>query len=99
MTDSQAEASPGGQTRTQRRDRLVARIGLSILYVIAFGIAQWLLTMLTVVQVIHLGVTGRENEHIQGFGRSLAIWLAEVTGYLTGATTRRPFPLAAWPKP
>ncbi|MGF1447484.1 MAG: DUF4389 domain-containing protein [Pikeienuella sp.] len=73
------------------------RGGICLAFLVALSLAQTLLTLLTIVQFAFLLVSGAPNEHLVRFGRGLAIWLAEVTGFLTAATDARPFPFSPWP--
>ncbi|MEM9147063.1 MAG: DUF4389 domain-containing protein [Pseudomonadota bacterium] len=73
------------------------RGGYMLLFAIAFYVAQGLLVLAALVQFVTIMVMGKPNGFIADFGRSMAIWLAEVTAFQTAATENRPFPFAAWP--
>ncbi len=96
MTETETASPPDGAKETRRATWI--RGAIMLLFLAAFSLAQTLLAVLAVVQFGFLLITGRENPHIVTFGRSLAIWLAEVAAFQTAATETRPFPFSAWPK-
>ncbi len=95
MADTQT--APDAEPKPSSRPIWI-RGGITVLFLVAFSLAQTLLTLIAVVQFAFLLISGRANEHLVRFGRSLAIWLAEVTGFATAATDTRPFPFAPWPQ-
>ena len=73
--------------------------GLFMLVVIfAFGVGQGLLFLTAVVQFLWLLFAKEPNRLLVGFGKSLALWLAETARFLCCATEEKPFPWAAWPR-
>ena len=68
-----------------------------ILFMIAFGIGQALLNICAIVQFLWLLFAGEPNRFLVGFGRSLAIWLAEAARFLICASEEMPFPWKSWP--
>jgi len=81
------------------RKEMWIRGGYALLFVIAFELGQLLLNFAAVVQFLLAIVTRRPNATIADFGRSLAIWQAQTTAFLTYATDDMPFPFAPWPNP
>ena len=69
-----------------------------LVFILAFGVAQSLLYLTAVVQFLWLLLTKERNGLLVGFGKSLALWLAETARYLCCATDEKPFPWSAWPK-
>lgn len=69
-----------------------------LLFGIAFGVGQFVLNTLTVVQFLWLLFTGAPNELLVRFGRSLAAWLADVARFMTCASDDKPFPWRPWPQ-
>ena len=82
----------------EARKAVWKRGAFMLFFLVAFSLAQSLQALIAVVQFVTLLVTGRHNEYIADFGRSLAMWLAETSGFLTCATERKPFPWAPWPR-
>jgi hypothetical protein len=68
------------------------------LFVVAFGIGQSLLFLMTLVQFIWLLFKQEPNQPLAEFGKSLAAWLSEAAGFLTCATNEKPFPWKGWPR-
>jgi hypothetical protein len=68
-----------------------------LVLIIGFAVGQWLLNLLALMQFLWLLFAREPNGLLAGFGNSHAIWLAEVSGFLTCATEDKPFPWRAWP--
>lgn len=68
-----------------------------LLLMIGFGIGQWLLNLLAIVQFLWLQFAGEPNLALASFGNSLSTWLAEVGRFLTCASDAKPFPWRPWP--
>ncbi|MCG8562260.1 MAG: DUF4389 domain-containing protein [Hyphomicrobiales bacterium] len=86
------------ETTPERKD--VWRRGLFMLvFVVLFGIGHALLKLLAVAQFLWLLFTGRPNQILVDFGRSLAEWLAQVGRFQCCETEDKPFPWKAWPTP
>jgi len=68
-----------------------------LLFAIAFGIGQALLNICAIVQFLWLLFAGEPNRFLVGFGRSLAVWLAEAARFLICASDEMPFPWKKWP--
>ncbi|MEO0622531.1 MAG: DUF4389 domain-containing protein [Pseudomonadota bacterium] len=97
MNASPSTTDTETQAETFDRRPIWKRGGLMLIFVIAFSIAQVMLNLAAVVQFITMLLTGKPNQFVAEFGRSLAIWLAEVSAFQTGATENKPFPFASWP--
>lgn len=81
------------------RGEIWARGGYALLFLIAFEIAQAVMNLMAIVQFAVLLIWRRRNRRIERFGRSLALWQAQASAFLSGATDTRPFPFRAWPDP
>ena len=84
---------------TERRDRrpVWIRGAFMVFFLIAFGIAQGLLTLTAVIQFLSLLITRHSNAFLTNFGRSLGQWLAQTAQFQSCASDERPFPWAPWP--
>ena len=72
--------------------------GLSMLFfMFALSISISVLGFLAVVQFLWLLISGEINQPISRFGKALAIWIAAVARFQTGASDERPMPWADWP--
>ena len=81
------------------RKALWARGAYGILFLIAVEIARAVLAFSAVIQFVLTMINGKPNGFIVNFGRSLSIWLAATSAFLTFATEDKPFPFAPWPSP
>jgi hypothetical protein len=71
---------------------------IMLLFLFCFGIAQWVLYAVAVIQFLWMLIRGERNAFLATFGRSLGLWLAETAWFLSGDTEERPFPWRAWPQ-
>jgi hypothetical protein len=73
-----------------------ARALFTLVLLMLFQVAQWVLTAVGVVQVLW-GIVARErNLAVAEFGESLARWLDRTVRYIAGATEDKPFPWRRW---
>ena len=70
-----------------------------LFFLMAFGVGETVLGLLTVVQFVWLLATGEPNHVLRRFGLSLAHWFADVVRFLTCASDDKPFPWKDWPAP
>ena len=68
-----------------------------LLLAIAFGIAHFILNVVTVVQFLWLLFASEPNQFLLRFGRSLSTWLADAARFMTCASEEKPFPFRPWP--
>jgi hypothetical protein len=84
---------------TGAREKVWMRGLFMLVFIVLFGVGQWLLNLIAVIQFVWMLATGRSNPQLTGFGRSLAVWLADVARFQSCASEERPFPWTAWPSP
>jgi hypothetical protein len=60
------------------------------------SVVRLLIWAVTIFQVVSVILTGRANQHILSFGRSLSIYTYHIMLYLTFSTETMPFPFTAW---
>jgi len=99
MDDPQNTDGPDAASRREARKALLIRAAYMLLFLLAFSLAQALLTLAAVIQLVLAFAAGAPNGRLVDFGRSLAIWLAETAAFLSFASERRPFPFSPWPSP
>lgn len=93
-----APESPPPRADEQPSKRPVWMRGLfMLLLMVAFGIAQGFLWILAIVQFLWLMFADEPNAFLSRFGRSLSLWLAETTRFVSCASDIKPFPWSAWP--
>jgi hypothetical protein len=99
MTTIQNAAEPAAEATTETGSRrpIWIRGAFMVFFLIAFGIAQGLLTLTAVIQFLSLLITRQPNAFLTNFGRSLGQWLAQTARFQSCASDERPFPWAPWP--
>lgn len=68
-----------------------------LVLILAFGVGQSLLYLTALMQFFWLLLAKEPNKLLMGFGKSLALWLAETARFLCCAKEEKPFPWTAWP--
>jgi hypothetical protein len=68
-----------------------------LLMCIAFQLAAWVLIAVALLQLGFAIFTDAPNPRLQGFGRSVGRYLAQIAAFVTFATEALPFPFSDWP--
>ena len=68
-----------------------------ILFVIIYGIAEFLIMAIMLFQFLSTLFVRRTNEPLVKFGGSLSVYIYEIMLYLTYGSDDRPFPFREWP--
>lgn len=74
------------------------RIIFMLLFVLAYQIAEILLGLSILLQVIFVAFTGEKNGFLQQAGAGLSQYAFQVFRYLTYNREEKPFPFAPWPQ-
>ncbi len=72
------------------------RIVSMLILGLAYSIAETLLVILVIAQVLFRLVNGNGNEPLQALGKQLADYLYRILLFLTFNSDYRPFPFNAW---
>lgn len=91
------ETLPTSEETTASKRPIWMRGLFMLLLMVAFGFAQGLLWLLAIVQFLWLLFADEPNAFLIRFGRSLSLWLAQTTQFVTCASDTKPFPWQAWP--
>ncbi|HSF92003.1 MAG TPA: DUF4389 domain-containing protein [Paracoccaceae bacterium] len=83
---------------TEERGSLVSRLLPMVILVVCFMVAESVLYLVVLIQLIWTAISRTPNKNITGFSASLAKWLQETARYLTFVTEEKPFPWGSWPK-
>lgn len=75
-----------------KRDGRVERVIYMFVFLFLFAIAETLLWVLTIAQMLWMIVYGQPNDHVAEFGARLGVWLKRVALYQSGTTDEKPFP-------
>jgi hypothetical protein len=68
-----------------------------LLMCIAFYLAAWVLVAVALLQLAFAIFTDAPNPRLQGFGRSVGRYLAQIAAFVSFATETLPFPFSDWP--
>ncbi len=100
MTDTTADAKPGGTAdvkRHVRRRSTWIRLIYMLILAIAWTIAEIVLIAVVVLQFLAKLFTGEPIENLTSFGRNLAEYMAGIVRFQTFVTEDLAFPFAPWP--
>ncbi len=73
------------------------RVAYMVLFAIVYNIAELVGLLVVLFQIGSTLITGKRNEFVSGFGRSLSRYIFQIWSYLTYSSEQRPFPFMAWP--
>lgn len=73
------------------------RLALMVLFVLIFTVVKLVVYAVAIFQLLHLLITGDTHQELKNFGKSLSIFVFDITKYLTFDTEDLPFPFQAWP--
>ena len=76
---------------------LWVRVGLMILFILLFGIIEFLIVAIAIVQTGFVLVTGAPNDPLKKLGRGFGKYACHIIQFLTFNTDNRPFPFTDWP--
>jgi len=84
-------------TEPQEKRSVAKRLIPMIILIACFAVAETLLYLIALVQIIWTAVDGEPNSRISAFSASLAEWLRRNARYLSFVTEDKPFPWDNWP--
>lgn len=74
------------------------RLFFIVLFAILYGIAEFVTSVVVVIQFVWVLINGESNERLRELGQSLATYTYQVIRYLTYNSDVRPFPIDLdWP--
>lgn len=68
-----------------------------LLFVLAYSIAELVITALVVLQFLIVLFTGRGNENLLRLGNNLSAYVYQIVRFETFNSETRPYPFAPWP--
>lgn len=86
-----------GPRGTIERESILLRVIWMLLYLLVWQVAQIVLGVLVVVQLVYRLVYGAPNGSMMSFGDSLSQFLAQIGRFGTFHTEQKPWPFADWP--
>ncbi|HCL75748.1 lipase [Stutzerimonas xanthomarina] len=84
---------------TAERESLVLRAIWMLVFFFVWQLAEVVLLVVVVVQLIQRCISGEPNRTLQEFGDSLSQYIAQIGRFGTFNTERKPWPLSDWPTP
>jgi hypothetical protein len=73
------------------------RLLYMILFAVLYKVAEFVMWVAVVFQVVVTVLTGTPNARVQRFGRQLSAYVYSLWLYLTWNTEQQPFPFSEWP--
>jgi len=81
-----------------RREALLMRLCWMLLFFLAWQVAEVLLFLLIVAQLLHRLLRGRAHVGLMAFGDALSRYLAQIGRYGSFHSDEKPWPFADWPR-
>jgi len=72
------------------------RLFFMLVFAVIMALVRMLLWGVVILQIGSLLLTGKVNNHILNFGRSLSVYIYHILLFLTFNTDSLPFPFADW---
>jgi hypothetical protein len=73
------------------------RLLYMLLFVITYNVAEVVVAVVVLLQIILTLFTGKRNPRVLDFGAQLSTYIYQVLQYLTYNSDEPPFPFADWP--
>ncbi|WP_374440239.1 DUF4389 domain-containing protein [Pseudomonas panipatensis] len=81
------------------KESLILRVFWMLLFVLVWHVAELILGVVVVIQLIYRIIYGAPSGSLLAFGDSLSQFLAQIGRFGTFNTEEKPWPFAAWPTP
>ena len=78
-------------------NKLLRLVYVALFYII-FSVTDILMLILAVLQSALNIFTGEPSDTLKRFGGSLAIYLKQITDYISHVSEQKPFPFSDWPE-
>lgn len=88
---------PALKARLTSRD-LWMRLLYMLLFAIAYGVAELVMTVAVIFQFVFILLTGSANEPLLRLGQNLTRYIADIIRFQTFNTEHKPFPFDDWPE-
>jgi hypothetical protein len=69
-----------------------------ILFYLVFRITDLILLAVMLIQMVLTLVSGEPSNSVKVFGKSLGIYLQQISEFLSYASEEKPFPFSDWPE-
>lgn len=81
------------------KESLILRVFWMLLFVLVWHVAELILGVVVVIQLIYRIIYGAPSGSLLAFGDSLSQFLAQIGRFGTFNTEEKPWPFADWPTP
>lgn len=68
------------------------------LFYLIYGLTDVVLMVITIIQTLLNLFTGEPSESLQSAGRSLGVYVKQISEYLSYASEQKPYPFSDWPQ-
>lgn len=85
--------------RSVERESLILRVVWMLVFFFAWQLAELVLLLVVVLQLVLRLLRGQPDASLQGFGDSLSQYIAQIGRFGTFNTEHKPWPLSEWPTP
>lgn len=85
--------------RSADRESLILRALWMLVFFFVWQVAELVLLIIVVAQLVLHAVNGKANVSLQELGDSLSQYVAQIGRFGTFNTDRKPWPMSDWPKP
>lgn len=81
------------------RQSLLMRALWMLVFFFVWQLAEVVLLVVVVAQLVTRLLNGQANDSLRGFGDSLSQYVAQIGRFATFNTDRKPWPMSDWPVP
>jgi hypothetical protein len=74
------------------------RVFFVVVFAFVYGVVNWLLTAVVLVQVFWSLITSNTSQRLRAFGASLGEFVRQIVRFMTYNSDDMPFPFADWPE-
>lgn len=85
--------------RSAERESLILRAVWMLLFFLVWQLAELVLLVVVLLQLVVRLVKGQPDAGLQAFGDSLSQYIAQIGRFGTFNTDHKPWPLSDWPAP
>ena len=82
----------------QRKMSSVIKFLYLILFYLIFRITDLILLIVMLIQMVLTLFSGEPSNSVKVFGKSLGIYLQQISEFLSYASDEKPFPFSDWPE-
>ena len=73
------------------------RVGMTLFFLLLLGFFEFLVVLITLLQLAFIVITGEPNANLKKLGRGFGKYVCHMIQFLTFNTDNKPFPFTDWP--